>query len=118
MHKRPYSEEDIEKIKDSVYIPPKPLHNICIIILTILFPFGLLYLLNLSHRNANNAVYLLSTCKTDLKRERFLAFLRKKPQCQHTKRRHAQRRLKAMNSFYVSDPSRCSYYSPLNALRQ
>lgn len=117
MHKRPYSEEDIEILKDCVYIPPQPLHNICVLILTVFFPFGLFYLLNRSHKKSNDAVYLLSKCKTNASREKFLAFLRKEPENQHAKHLDTQRRLKSMNSIYVSDRSSPSYYSPNNAYR-
>ncbi len=117
MHKRPYSEEDIFILKDCVYIPPQPLHTHLVIFFTIFFPFGLLYLLYRLHKNANNAVYLLSKCKTEASRERLIAFLKSNPQSQHARHRENQRIIKSMSSIYVSDRSSPSYYSPNNAYR-
>ncbi len=78
MDKRPYSDEAIEQLKATGYVPPKPLHLIFIILLTFLFPLGILYIINKALLKKLNAGYMLSRCKTDKQREKLFARLRKR----------------------------------------
>ena len=70
---RPFSDEDIEKLKASPYVKPVPLIPI-ILAFIIFFPLGLYFL----YRRCTPE-YMLSRCQTDQEREALFAYLKTAP---------------------------------------
>lgn len=79
MLNRPFSDEDIERLKTTVYVPQEPLHPLFVVFFVIFWPLGLFYLLLKLDQKAGDPVYLLSLCQSDEMQERLFAFLKKKP---------------------------------------
>lgn len=74
MLKRPFSNEDIEQLKTTPYVDPKPLSFSAIFLLILCWPVGLYYLI--SRRTPE---YMLSRCTTDADREALFAYLQSVP---------------------------------------
>jgi hypothetical protein len=74
MQKRPFSDEDIERLKVTPYVAPKPLSFSAIALLLLFWPVGLYYLIS-----KGTPEYRLSRCKTDAEREALFAYLKSAP---------------------------------------
>ncbi len=74
MLKRPFSDEDIEQLKATPYVAPKPLGFAAIALLLLFWPVGLYYLIS-----KRTPEYMLSRCKTDVEREALFAYLKSAP---------------------------------------
>ena len=105
MDKRPYSAEAIEQLKATGYVPPKPLHLIFVILLTFVFPLGIIYIINKAILKRLNAGYMLSQCKTDKQREKLFSRLRKRNLFVAHQRK---------NPCFVINPAKPGYYSGIN----
>ena len=78
MQKRPFSDEDIERLKVTPYVAPKPLSFSAIALLLLFWPVGLYYLIS-----KGTPEYRLSRCKTDVEREDLFAYLKSDPKVVH-----------------------------------
>jgi hypothetical protein len=74
MARRPFSESDIEFLKSYPYINPEPPNKFVILLLILIWPVGLFYLFYIYTPSV-----ILSLCKTEEKREKYLTYLRSSP---------------------------------------
>ena len=74
MLKRPFSDADIEQLKVTVYVPPKPLSFAAIFLLVLFWPAGIYYLVR-----SKSPEYMLSKCRTNEEREALFAYLKSTP---------------------------------------
>jgi hypothetical protein len=71
---RPFSDDDIDRLIATPYVPPKPLTIPGILLLIMFFPVGIYYLIR-----KNTPEYMLSLCETDEERDALFAYLKTPP---------------------------------------